>query len=222
MKRSFKELSESEKWEMVDCLTGDDWCECIINDQLAELREIGFLEPDIEFTGFWSQGDGASFTCDGVDFPVLLKHLIAAGFQHRSPQVEAAEPHRDMAELIGWKALGIARPVLDLVYELGDCDLIEISIWRSGRYCHEMSTNVSVEISQYWDATEEERDIEEYLFTSEDQDEIEWFSHALDTFLSEWIVSKNRKIYSALEEEYTAIQESIWQDLENEEESEAA
>lgn len=222
MKRSFKELSESEKWELVEGLTGDDWHECIINDQLDELREIGFLEPDIQFSGFWSQGDGASFTCDGVDFPVLLKHLIAAGFCHQSPQMKAAEPHRDMAELIGWEALGITRPVLDLVYELGDSDLFEISIWRSDRYYHERSTDVSVEISHYWDATEEERDIEEYLFTSEDQSEIEDFRQSIESFLEEWMVSKNREIYSTLEKEYTAIQESIWQDLENEEESEAA
>lgn len=222
MKKSFKELSESEKLELVDRLTGDDWWECAISDRLDELREMGFLEPDIEFTGFWSQGDGASFTCDGVDLPVLLKHLIAAGFRHRSPQMEAAEPHRDMASLIGWEALGITRPALDLIYELGDNDLFRISIWRSGRYYHEKSTDVAVEVSSFWEATEEERDIEQYLFTVEDQDEIEHFSHALETFLDEWMVKKNREIYSALEEEYTRIQESIWQDLENEEESEAA
>lgn len=223
MKKSFKELSESEKWELVDCLTGDDWWEYAISNRLDELREMGFLEPDIEFTGFWSQGDGASFTCDGVDLPVLLKHLINEGFNHQSPQMEAAHDGiRTMAALIGWDALDVPRPALDLIYELGDNDLFRISIWRSGRYYHEKSTDVAVEVSSFWEATEEERDIEQYLFTVEDQDEIEHFSHALETFLAEWMVKKNREIYSALEEEYIRIRESIWQDLENEEESEAA
>jgi len=220
MRKSFKEMSESDKWDRVESLTGDDWHEETIIEFERELESMGFLEPSIAFSGFYSQGDGASFTCESVDLPVLLKHLISEGFNHQSRQMEEAEPHREMAQLLGWDNIGITRPVLDLIYELEDNDLFTISIWRSGHhYYHERSTEVSVDVNSYWDA-DGDRDIEDYRFTPEDCDEIESFRQSLESFLEEWMVNKNKEIYSTLEKEYEAIQMSIWHDLENEEDGE--
>ena len=223
MKKAFKELSESEQWDIVERLTGEDWHEEVICDYERELNEIGFIEPSIAFSGFYSQGDGASFTCESVDLPVLLRHLIKEGFNHQSPQRElASDEIRTMADLIGWDNIHVPRPVLDLVYELNDNDLFTISIWRSGhRYYHERSTEISVDTNNYWDA-DGERDIQDYRFTQEDCDEIESFRNALETFLEEWMVDKNKEIYSKLEETYEEIQKSIFYDLENSIDDEAA
>jgi hypothetical protein len=38
------------------------WDECIIEDMQEELKTLGVEDPKIRYSGFWSQGDGASFT----------------------------------------------------------------------------------------------------------------------------------------------------------------
>lgn len=41
------------------------------------LEQIGFNNPQMCYSGFWSQGDGASFTSDWVDLRTLLSFLTA-------------------------------------------------------------------------------------------------------------------------------------------------
>lgn len=45
--------------------------ECI-TEMESELSEKGFMGAKIEYSGFWSQGDGACFTCKKVDLPKVL------------------------------------------------------------------------------------------------------------------------------------------------------
>ena len=40
-----------------------------------ELKDIGFIKPEIYFSGFWSQGDGACFDAD-IDVEKLLDYLL--------------------------------------------------------------------------------------------------------------------------------------------------
>lgn len=40
----------------------EDWAEHILEDWNSKLEELGFRSPVISYSGFWSQGDGASFT----------------------------------------------------------------------------------------------------------------------------------------------------------------
>lgn len=55
-----------------------DWWDHLIKQDdglwVPALEQIGFTDPDISFTGFWSQGDGASFTA-GIDVPRLAAFL---------------------------------------------------------------------------------------------------------------------------------------------------
>jgi hypothetical protein len=46
-----------------------DWYEFTIDDWKERLAEMGFENSDILFSGFWSPGDGASFTSDSVPGP---------------------------------------------------------------------------------------------------------------------------------------------------------
>lgn len=50
----------------------DFWYEGIIDDHTQKLESLGFNEVKIAFTGFGSQGDGASFTCNSIDFKKWL------------------------------------------------------------------------------------------------------------------------------------------------------
>lgn len=219
MMKPFKELSEDRKWEIVESMFPDDWYQEIISDIKQELIELGIEEPEIQFSGFWSQGDGASFTCERVDLVRLLKE-IPMDFQ--SEQREAAnESVRTMAALLGWDAVGVKRPILDLILEVEDQDLISCSIWRSSnRYVHENTVDIGLELASYWDTQDpEERDIDQWIFLPEDINELHAFVKWLEPRLEEWLKDKCREIYRRLEEEYYKYQEGIMEDLmeENEE-----
>lgn len=45
-----------------------EWWDHIYEEWIAELEEMGWRNPEINFSGFASQGDGASFTATGLDF----------------------------------------------------------------------------------------------------------------------------------------------------------
>lgn len=86
---SFQELLDGEKAGTVKAAavekartwlsegaTHFDWWDCTYEWWTKALEQIGFMQPDISFSGFWSQGDGASFTCKrGVDKNTLIEFL---------------------------------------------------------------------------------------------------------------------------------------------------
>lgn len=63
---SFDELSEGAKEKVLnnfrDINTNyDDWSEPLLEGFKEYLHNSGFLDPEIYFSGFWSQGDGLCF-----------------------------------------------------------------------------------------------------------------------------------------------------------------
>lgn len=68
-----KVIEKNWDWN-VECY---DWWEYTIEDFKEKLEEAGVSKPDIEFSGFSSQGDGASFTCKYVDLAKLIKFTHA-------------------------------------------------------------------------------------------------------------------------------------------------
>lgn len=62
-----------EKYREIN--TEYNWYDCVIEDFCQNVENFGFnVEPkNVHFTGFWSQGDGASFTGD-IDVLEYLKH----------------------------------------------------------------------------------------------------------------------------------------------------
>lgn len=66
---SFDDLTEEQKETLVKKYSdinvdGDFWHECTIDDFEHDLGIIGFDNVEIASSGFWSQGDGLSFTGD--------------------------------------------------------------------------------------------------------------------------------------------------------------
>ena len=52
-----------------------DWWDCVYDDFIATAKTKGFeidFHKSIQFSGFWSQGDGASFT-GSVDVPLFIE-----------------------------------------------------------------------------------------------------------------------------------------------------
>ena len=63
---------ENNRYINVD---SDDWYEFVISDWKEKLEQVGFSDPEIHFSGFYSQGDGACFDCKSFDISRLLKNL---------------------------------------------------------------------------------------------------------------------------------------------------
>jgi hypothetical protein len=72
----FEELTPEAQAKAIeknrDINTNHNWWDSEYDHWKEELKNKGFTDPDIRFSGFWSQGDGASFT-SGVNLKVYLK-----------------------------------------------------------------------------------------------------------------------------------------------------
>lgn len=55
-----KQLSLIKKYRDINVF--DDWWDCTYDDFKARMADLHIEVDDIRFSGFWSQGDGASFT----------------------------------------------------------------------------------------------------------------------------------------------------------------
>ena len=64
-------LEKHRGWNVEYC----DWAECTIDAFKEKLGSLGFLDPETYYSGFWSQGDGASFKAE-VDIDIYIRaHL---------------------------------------------------------------------------------------------------------------------------------------------------
>lgn len=89
----------------------DGWYNFIIAEWTEKLEQLGFIDPLICFTGFYSQGDGASFTAD-IDIKLAAQK----------------------SELFTVREI-------NLLYTLWNYGLIEAGIKRiTYHYCHENTT----------------------------------------------------------------------------------
>ena len=222
--KRFKDLDEDRKWEIVDTHTPDDWCESLIEDAVNELAEHGFEDAEIAFTGFYSQGDGASFTCKRIDVPLFLKkHWSEMDFQ--SEQIQRWEEEMSLyGETLAGLGFseddaGIPVPVLHLLFEehisliLGSVDRI------SHRYVHENTVSLNLDL-EYYEVVEDpdERDLVYHAFTPEDEAELLDFYTYLEGWMERWIKEKNHEIYRDLEEEWEAWQKELYDQFEEENE----
>lgn len=64
----FNELLPDQKSKVLDSLrdinTDHDWFDFVKADFHEKLKKLGFYNIKSEFSGFWSQGDGACFTAN--------------------------------------------------------------------------------------------------------------------------------------------------------------
>ena len=67
---------EKAKQHLIIHETEHDWWDFVYDTWEHALEQIGFTDPEIQFRGFWSQGDGASFE-SGVDLQKLVEFFAA-------------------------------------------------------------------------------------------------------------------------------------------------
>lgn len=71
-----KAVEAARQW-LREGSTDHDWWEYEYETWKSALSQIGFADAQISFSGFASQGDGASFTCRRVDVAKLAEFLAA-------------------------------------------------------------------------------------------------------------------------------------------------
>ena len=75
---SSRAKDKARQW-MIESATDEGWNEFTLDEWKTALSQIGFENAEIAFNGFWSQGDGASFTadCDASKLIEFLKSTAA-------------------------------------------------------------------------------------------------------------------------------------------------
>lgn len=81
----YDELTEEAKEKAIKDLFDinvnlGDWYEWVLEDWTTKLEAMGFEDIDIQFSGFYSQGDGASFTAKNID---ITKYIESQGLSNR-------------------------------------------------------------------------------------------------------------------------------------------
>lgn len=71
-----KKILERERYINVE---DSWWSDCALDEWKEKLTAVGFDDPVINFSGFYSQGDGASFTCKDVDILTFITSQKAKG-----------------------------------------------------------------------------------------------------------------------------------------------
>lgn len=126
---TFDELSDSAKTKVRDWWKSSgldyDWWECVYNQYTTACKLFGLDISRIMFSGFWSQGDGASFT--GT---YSYKKGGLQALKKEFPQwVEIHDICKRLTQMQKPNFYGV-----------------NVDISQNGRYCHEMSMRFSVSV----------------------------------------------------------------------------
>ena len=192
---TFDELSPEAKQNAIDrnrdySVEGNDWWEPIIEGFTEDLEDIGMTDIKCEFSGFYSQGDGASFTGKVIDNNKFLKsvgiNLPSVGLGNKAPRKFDT--------------------VLDSI-----ADNIYISIERyNSRHYHYNTISANVEVDG---DNEIELDLGLGMVIEIDISEI---CEKIEPIITDWAREKSKELYRDLENDYEELtsDESIASDLE--------
>jgi hypothetical protein len=136
---------ELARQHLVNMAVNDEWAEYVFDLWIAALDEIGFEDAEIRYSGFCSQGDGASFTAR-VDLAKMSKYLST----DIEPQerVEVGEDGKE--QYAAWLTHKIGgKPATDPKYArmAWVTNVAHISVVRDSRpYVHEMTCSVESDL----------------------------------------------------------------------------
>lgn len=211
----FKELSEERQYEIVTERMPDDWHDFTIEEIKKELSEYGFDDVEVSYSGWHSQGDGASFTCDSVCMSTLYKKIKEENFdfQFRTPGIEADEEDLDILDNMG---IDTQNP-MEVLLENG---LWYAKVQRTdSRYAHENTVSFQIECENYHVLVQgDSPNYDSFEVTEEDEREIEHLTQYFDTYISELIKDKCKEAYNRLYKDWHDwIEEEVkYQQEENE------
>ncbi len=191
---SFNELSPEAQENALDNnrninVDHDDWHDWIIDDFKEEMLEkFGFDVDDAQYTGFFSQGDGASFTGEAIDKPLFMREAL--GVTSSSDVFDNGDERSGEDELRS--LMGDLRNIGFDNRERFTADDLYFKVKRnSSRYSHENTIEGDVEADYLDIEVDDERDFDGFV-----QD--------LEQKTTGWAREKSRELYRRLENEYDA------------------
>ena len=163
----------------------DGWEDGVTEEFKEDMREIGIDDIEISFSGFYSQGDGASFTSEDIDTRKLFN---AAGIKSNDALNMEIDDERSRGENKDFYDL------LDTMEDVGQLERnrikpeeIRVTIERTdSRHVHFNTVRANVEIWDEPDGWEEP-----YGFTEELEDKV-----------TEYVRGLCKDLYRKLEAEY--------------------
>ena len=187
---SFEELSpEAQKnalkelWDIN--IEYSDWHEPIIEDFESEMKEEGVSDIEVSYSGFYSQGDGASFTGEVYDNKTFMKKCLDLKDDEWLDMGDDEKPEDEGSRL--------RADLLDLGFvsrEKLTPDNFSISIIReSSRYSHENTISGNVVIEDVPESIEDEFPLDEYAAN-------------LEEMVTKWARSTSKDLYRKLERYY--------------------
>jgi hypothetical protein len=207
----FIELDEHRQLEILSssmCGVSEFWFECILENIHSELEALGFSDPNVMFSGFHSQGDGASFTCGTVDLNLFIKNEMKNDFDFQFLDDDGSYENNIDPELkvLYDESVGILKVNDKFIERLIDERFIDGYISRyNTRYYHEHSVTFEYQIDDYYIANIHEGegpDMDTYTFTLDQVKNLGEFERYFSQYIGDWIITKCKSIYGRLEKEW--------------------
>jgi hypothetical protein len=195
---SFEELPDESKEKALERyrdINTDyiDWHDPIIEGFEEDMKELGLKDVEVEYSGFYSQGDGASFTARVDDEELFLKNALdikaSTEFLDMGETEDTSKEDDELRQLMG----DLRNVGYDTREKLSPEDIYMEIVRTSSRYSHENTIEASVEI--------EELDIE--------ADGRDWdkFQVEMESMITDWARDESRELYQRLEKYYEELQE---------------
>lgn len=204
----FKELPEERQYEIVENSMSEDWHDFTIEKIQEELSKYGFENAKLNYSGWHSQGDGASFTCEDVCMSTLYNKIKGENFdfQFNRPGIDCDDEDTSVLETMG---IDTKNPMETL---------LENGLWYARviridtRYLHENTVRFQIYYENYHILIDPDDTSNYHSFevTQEESDEIEQLTEYFDTYVSDLVKTKCKEIYERLYKDWHAwIEEEL-------------
>lgn len=208
---NFDDLSDDAKENAMEHYAYSDpnwldyeWWDGVYEDFTEEMEKFGVYDIDISWSGFNSQGDGASFTSDKIESEIFLKKALDIKSNEFFKYQDDPEPTESiLGDLAG---LGFD----EYETEKMDEDNFEFYIKRSdNRHVHENSVYLNMD---YDDIIEFNPSNQEDLKRSM---RLREFIDSIEDKGDEWLKEKCRELYAKLGSQFEALnsEENIRQNI---------
>jgi len=193
---SFEELSDEAKKHAIENnysinIDYGGWEDPIIEGFTEEMEALGLDDIEVEYTGFHSQGDGASFTAKVTDNDVFLEKALdiksSTEFLDLGDDEDTSKEDDDLRQLMG----DLRNVGFDNRERLESDNLYMEIVRNSNRYTHKNTISGDFEYDEL-DVEDDDRDWDKFLIDMEDM-------------LTEWARDKSEDLYRRLEKYYTEL-----------------
>jgi hypothetical protein len=145
-------IDKARGW-LSEVATDVGWYDYVYDLWKQALEQIGFMDPEINFSGFWRQGDGASFTAT-IDIEKLAEFMAAEIEPKNCIEGDPEDFRPWIVHRIGClPANPKYRRLAGLHEHLYPCKVVR----NDHRYSHEYTCRVSIEFNRWGRADKVEK-----------------------------------------------------------------